>query len=243
MKNSSWIYKVIEDYKNSEETWVKELWELTEEYFKKHVLGLLVFHPLTEEDKKYILLIGFQNILYRYKAERSVDKNSGLLTAMDFEFKRKAALDKTNIDMKLFGAFHGFTFIASMDKYFLLDIYNKKKENLELTDKIKNYESASEDYEIDRRNLNNELWIAYKKIKIRAKKGIKGKNSSIRYTDLLRERTFENELRRIANATRKKNGKLNFSKIASMIGNISHHTIRNWCRKFKIPLESPYLTN
>ncbi len=99
-----------------------------------------------------------------------------------------------------------------------------------------------EDIETSYKYVNAELGIAHSKLKIRANKGKKEKNSSIRYTDLLREKTFENELRRIADNTRKKNGKLNYSKIASKIGNISNHTMKKWCRNYKIPFESPYLT-
>lgn len=157
--------------------------------------------------------------------------------------------------------------VYSMAEYDKIYNYNKKKNELtyenEVLDNLfwvsfylpniltaiiykdkEQLKQLNEEIELSYKYASNELGIANNKLKIRAKKGVHGKNSTIRYTDLLRENTFENQLRRIADITRKKNGKLNFSKIASKIdGNICHHTIKKWCRKFKIPLESPYLTN
>ncbi len=253
MKDNPITYKeLIERFKNSEIEWIRELWEETEKYFNKKVLSLLVFHPLTEDDKAYILFSGFENVFALERANRSTNFSTNNDSLLSFFYRanyqgkitEKTPLDKTDIDSKLFRTFNGFSFIAVKDKYFLEEIYYKKKENSELTEKNKNFKTALADYEIDRRNLNNEISIAHNKLKNRANRGKKEKNSSIRYTDLIREKTFENELRRIADTTRKKNGKLNYSKIASIIdGNICHHTIKKWCENFKIPIESPYLTH
>jgi hypothetical protein len=135
MKNYSWIYKAIEEYRNSKEQLIRELWKSTEKYFYKNVLPLLDSHVLTEDDRTCILLIGFQNILNHYQSGMSIKPTIGksmIDVVADVQvavINASTPLDKANLDIRLFWAFYGFTFLAIKNKELIKDISNKKEKN------------------------------------------------------------------------------------------------------------------
>lgn len=91
--------------KDGFEFWYKELFEITVEYFEEHVLPLLSYMSYSETENIYILTHGFRNILYQTKAERALSYDYGLLTSQVLKSLQRSPLDKTNIELKLFGAF------------------------------------------------------------------------------------------------------------------------------------------
>lgn len=149
------------------------------------------------------------------------------------EYSNEYTYDKSNNSYSINNVFLDNCFYES---FYLSEITNaiiyKDKNRLKI---------LADDIEISNKYFNRELENAHNRIKALAEKTIKEKNSKIRYTELLRENTFENKLKNIAEVTRKKNGKLNFTQIASQIGQMSHHTVKKWCKKYKIPLEVTHL--
>jgi hypothetical protein len=86
-------------------------------------------------------------------------------------------------------------------------------------------EKAGRTAEEDARPVNNQLAVAQQLIKNLRKK--------IQKIRLEKGQPDSSQLIEVAEATRKNNGKLNYSEIGRQLG-VSYHTAQGWCRKAKI---------
>ncbi|MCB9336462.1 MAG: hypothetical protein H6586_09945 [Flavobacteriales bacterium] len=123
--------------------------------------------------------------------------------------------------------------VPDQDLYSNKPSYKKaiKKEIQILNDKIGNDEKGENSSEKiiaehvrDKEILNNQLAIAHNKIK---------KYNKIKYAKIDYDQLDRNRIQNIADNTRKRNGKLNFSRIAAEVG-FSDNTVRRICKELNI---------
>jgi hypothetical protein len=90
---------------------------------------------------------------------------------------------------------------------------------------VKSFGISSQELEDEIRRLSNEAMVRNKKIiELRESKRKLISDAS---------RTKQEKLLDIINATRKKNGKINYSKAARTLGR-TNHTIKSWCKEYGI---------